>query len=219
VKIDRLAEWSATDPAIVRRPGWRLRRVVLGSGGTVPPGQGQLLLLVEGRASLALGKASDTPAPKVSATTAARELAEGLLYGVPNPSPHRLEGEGHALILSTSVPAGDAPWAVGPPRRGRRRVFANEVLSCDLLRLSSGLLARRRQNLTLDHGGVIVALDACKAADQALARGDVLALDPGLSVRLRGPGAAVMLVESGRTARDSTPSRSEARGFSPFSRS
>lgn len=227
---------------VAREAGWAVRLLRPGpTADPTPPGQGQLLLSLQGRAVV---DEIGGDAGKVVMTQRADqrgELRPGVLRRVPNDARWRLTSDDGAIVLAigTSVPREthrqEDVLALARRRRhmGPRLLFENEVVRVEFS-VARGRLPGRGWvpwtheapdlELAFVLAGAFVARTWEDGSPQRtpLPTGSMLAVPAGVPHRFSagGPGVCVGLIVSGRMGRiDGSPDRRALKGaFTPFSR-
>jgi len=205
-----------------------------------PPGQGQLLIGLTGRAQV--DEVGGAEGRVVSTTRIPRgaPIGPGQLFRVANDARWTLNSlePGTLLVaLSTSVPRENQRTTdvlASASRRshlGAVRVFGNEVVWVDYVAARGRLplrgftpWARKTQGVEYFLGlqgafRIALSSESEPSVSHSLGVVQLLRLDPGVSLRLRADNGkpSVGLVITGRAASIGGPVRREdARGFSPF---
>lgn len=168
-----------------------------------PPGQGQLLLLIKGQATVAERGGSDGKVIGLRRPDRAWDLHTGTFLRLPNDCAWTLRGRGRALSITTSVPREDhriedLPTSVqGITLPFPRVLFSNERLVLELVvagrvlgRLPwPGSATRQAQLLVAPWGAVQAAgkggvIDLSPGSYQHVAEGEGVAVRRGVALRL-----------------------------------
>lgn len=203
----------------------------------VPPGQGQVLLVLQGEATLTEVGGSEGKVVMTQRPARQARLGPGALYKVPNDARWSLAGDGATVLaLSTSVPREVDRHLDLLALADRRRhmapllVFSNEAVRVELV-AARGRLPFRGW-VPYDHEGptvefAVILAGAFRArvgdTDAVLEAGRLLRIAPGEphNFAAKGRGTCVGLVISGvmnRRGADAPLDRRVVRGFSPFGR-
>jgi len=223
---------------VLQEPGYALKTARLEPHGEerwLPPGQGQVVLVLAGRVRLRQ-RTAPTGADALAAERDQR-LVRGDLAMVPNDahwSLTALEAESDVVVLSTSVARMASretsllAMASGMRLRNTRQLFANQRVTVSMCALRPRVPLRR----TLAGGSLIARGSALLVVD-GLLQGEVLQPDSGAlwrgqlptgslldlprggrhKLRARGPGLAIVLLIE---PRGQSSEREAGEPFSPF---
>lgn len=246
IDLHALGPRPGSAPRVVaREPGFAIKLLsppMAGSGlRPEPPGQGQVLVVLRGRAEV--GEIGGSEGRVISTTRAERQviLERGHVFRVANDARWTLEShqeETLLLAVSTSVPreVHRTEDILARARKRRHmapcRLFGNEVVKLDFVAARGRLPFRGWVPWSHRTEGVEIALileGTFRATLQSpgeenreftLPAGSMLRIPPGMQHRFRAGESSfsVGLIVSGRASLSGERvDRDDARGFSPFS--
>lgn len=207
-------------------------------GRAVPPGQGQVLVVLRGRASIHESADDLTKVVHTDRRDREAELPRGSLFRVANDARWTLGGEPGTVVLavSTSVPRAEARQQdLLAAARRRRHMAPSQVWTNEMVRIeyvgARGVLPFRgwvpwqHQTPRVEFAIVLAGAFHARAGGfrGRLNEGSVLRVPGGLPRRFRaaGRGLCVGLVVSALVERheaDVPVDLEDARGFTPFAR-
>ncbi|MCP4872172.1 MAG: cupin domain-containing protein [Proteobacteria bacterium] len=235
--IDLLSLPAGPPQVVGREAGFALKVLrPTADAESIPPGQGQVLIVLEGTARIEEAADDDAKVVHTARHDRAADLPAGSLWLVANDARWTLTGDAVVLAISTSVPRqlrrlDDLPAiARGRPHMAPRQLFTNEMVRVELV-AARGRLPFRGW-VPYDHTTpkvefALILRGSFRARvggeSQMLSAGSLLRVPPDTphNFRARGRGTSIGIVISAlmeRREADVPVERDHVRGFTPFGR-